>query len=179
MSERAPFVTLGRHLKYVREQLSQSVAEVSGAVEIDAERLERIEAGREKPSEDILLLLISHYGVQEQQALQLWELAEYDDAAAPEHIRPDTDIPAGQKVVMLLALDTRTMYSDGVEVDVDKAGVTMTFTQASGKSQKSAVARVGMSTDQALEVMRTIQLALLKAKYDNHPKLLPPTASKG
>ena len=34
MSEQnAPFVTLGRHLKYVREQLQQSLAEVSGAVQ--------------------------------------------------------------------------------------------------------------------------------------------------
>jgi transcriptional regulator with XRE-family HTH domain len=113
MSERAPFITLGKHLKYVREQLHQSVDEVSGAVEIDAEALEQIEAGRKRPSEDILLLLISHYGVQEQQAMQLWELAEYDDAA-PGQIRSEVDIPAGQKVVMLLALDTRTMYSDGI-----------------------------------------------------------------
>lgn len=177
MSERAPFITLGKHLKYVREQLHQSIDEVSGAVEIDSEMLEQIEAGCERPSEDILLLLISHYGVQEQQALQLWELAEYDNAA-PEQIRPDLDIPAGQKVVMLLAMDTRTMYSDGLEVEVEKAGVTLTFTQASGKSKKSPAARVGMSAEQAQEVVRSIQSALLKAKYDGHLKLLPPNTSE-
>jgi transcriptional regulator with XRE-family HTH domain len=175
MSERAPFITLGRHLKYVREQLQQSIDEVSGAVEIDAEELERIEAGRSRPSEDILLLLISHYGVQEQQAVQLWELAEYDEAA-PEHIRPDMDIPSGQKVIMLLALDARTMYSDGLQVDINKAGVTLTFTQASGKSQVSPVARVGMSAEQAEEVIRTMQRAMLEAKYGG-PKLLPPPES--
>lgn len=167
---------MGRHLKYVREQLHQSVAEVSGAVEIDSDVLERIEAGRERPSEDILLLLISHYGVEDQQAVQLWELAEYD-AAAPEQLRPDVEIPAGQKVVMLLALDTRTMYSDGIEVEVDKAGVTLTFTQASGKSQKAPVARVGMSVDQAHEVMRAMQRAMLEAKYGT-AKLLPPPKSQ-
>lgn len=173
MSERAPFITLGRHLKYVREQLHLNVDEVSGAVEIDSDALERIEAGRERPSEDILLLLISHYGVQEQQAVQLWGLAEYDDAA-PEQLRADADMPAGQKVVMLLALDTRTMYSDGVEVDIDKAGVTLTFTQASGKDQKAPVARVGMSTEQAAEVMRAMQRAALQSRYGNATKLLPP-----
>lgn len=175
MSERAPFITLGRHLKYVREQLDRSVDEVSGAVEIDAEALERIEAGRERPAEDILLLLISHYGVEEQQAVQLWELAEYD-AAAPDAIRPDADIASGQKVVMLLALDTRTMYSDGVKIDINKSGVTMTFTQASGQSQDSPVARVGMSAEQAEEVMRTLQRAMLEAKYGGR-KLLPPPGS--
>jgi transcriptional regulator with XRE-family HTH domain len=173
MSERAPFITLGRHLKYVREQLHLNVDEVSGAVEIDSDALERIEAGRERPSEDILLLLISHYGVQEQQAVQLWELAEYEDSA-PEQLRADVDIPAGQKVVMLLAMDTRTMYSDGVEVDIDKAGVTLTFTQASGKDQKVPVARVGMSTEQAAEVMRAMQRAALQSRYGNAAKLLPP-----
>lgn len=173
MSERAPFITLGKHLKYVREQLDRSVAEVSGAVEIDERTLERIEAGRERPSEDILLLLISHYGVQEQQALQLWELAEYD-AGAPDQIRSETEIPTGQKVVMLLALDARTMYSDRIDVDVDKAGVTLTFSQASGKAQKSPVARVGMSAEQAKEVIDSIQKSLLKAQYGTDTKFLPP-----
>lgn len=176
MSERAPFITLGKHLKYVREQLHQSLAEVSGAVEIDEQALERIEAGEERPPEDILLLLISHYGVQEQQAVQLWELAEYD-ADAPEQIRPDVDLQSG-KVIMLLALDTRTMYSDGVDIEVTKAGLTLTFTQASGKSQTSPVARVGMSADQAEEVLRNLQLALLKTKYAHGRKLLPPPESK-
>lgn len=173
MSERAPFITLGRHLKYVREQLQQSLAEVSGSVEIDEQTLERIEAGRERPSEDILLLLISHYGVEEQQALQLWELAEYD-AAAPDQIRADLDLQAGNKVVMLLAMDMRTMYSDGLEIEANKAGLTLTFTQSTGKSQANPVARVGMSTDQAEEVMRSLQRALLHAKYGTKTKFLPP-----
>lgn len=173
MSEKkAPFITLGRHLKYVREQLQESVDEVSGAVEIDAKALERIEAGRERPSEDILLLLISHYGVQEQQAMQLWELAEYDNA--PEHIRSDLDAQAGNKVVMLLAMDTRTMYTDGLEVEIGTAGVTLTFTQASGKSKRSPVASVGMSTEQAEKVVRSLQWAMLQAKYSAKNKFLPP-----
>ncbi len=173
MGERTPFITLGRHLKYVREQLHQSVAEVSGAVEIDEQTLEKIESGQERPAEDILLLLISHYGVEEQQALQLWELAEYD-ASAPEQLKIETDTSAGQKVVMLLAMDMRTIYSDGVQADVDQAGVTLTFTQASGKSQKTPVARVGMSAEQAKAVVYTIQQALLKSQYGTGSKFLPP-----
>src|ERR1700743_2958753 len=119
MSEsKAPFITLGRHLKYVREQLQQSIAEVSGAVEIDELTLQNIEAGEEKPAEDILLLLISYYGLQDQQAVQLWELADYD-ADAPDQIRPDIDLANTKGVVMLLAVDTRTMYSDGVDIAVN------------------------------------------------------------
>ena len=178
MSEQnAPFITLGRHLKYVREQLQQSLAEVSGAVEIDEQVLQNIEAGEERPSEDILLLLISHYGLQDQQAVQLWELADYD-AEAPDRIKPASEQLSGKSVVMLLALDTRTMYSDGLDVGINKAGVTLSFTQATGSSSQPApVARVGMSLEQAAEVARTLQLALLKAKYAS-PKLLPPSNTK-
>lgn len=178
MSEsNAPFITLGRHLKYVREQLQQSVAEVSGAVEIDEHTLENIESGAERPAEDVLLLLISYYGLQDQQAVQLWELADYD-SETPEQIRPDIDLAtSGKAVVMLLALDTRTLYSDGVDIAVTSAGLTLNFTQASGKGQKTPVARVGMSLEQAEKVAHTLQWALLKAKYDANPKLLPPSSS--
>lgn len=174
MSEsNAPYITLGKHLKYVREQQHQSLAEVSGAVEIDEDSLERIEAGQERPSEDILLLLISYYGVQDQQAVQLWELADYD-ADLPEQIKTEADIQSGNKVVMLLALDTRTMYTDGLDVTVNPAGATLTFTQAGSKSDATPVARLGMSLEQAEQVARSLQHALLRAKYAPHSKLLPP-----
>lgn len=177
MSEQnAPFITLGRHLKYLREQLHESVAEVSGAVEIDEQSLQNIEAGQERPSEDILLLLITHYGLQDQQAVQLWELADYD-AEAPEQIKPGADPMNGKSVVMLLALDTRTMYSDGVDIAVSSAGLILNFSQATGKAQSAPVAKVGMSVEQAAEVARTLQLALLKAKYQKNPKALPPNAT--
>ncbi|HVV25708.1 MAG TPA: helix-turn-helix transcriptional regulator [Candidatus Saccharimonadales bacterium] len=177
MSEQnAPFITLGRHLKYVREQLQQSVAEVSGAVEIDERVLERIEAGEQRPAEDILLLLISYYGLQDQQAVQLWELADYD-ADLPDQIKPDIDLGNGKAMVMLLAVDTRTMYSDGADIAINNAGVTMNFTQASGKGQTMSVGRIGMSLEQAERVAKTLQLAILKAKQAKTPKQLPPTAS--
>jgi len=169
----APFITLGRHLKYVREQLQQSVAEVSGAVEIDEQVLENIEAGKQRPAEDILLLLISYYGLQDQQAVRLWELAEYD-AEVPDQIRPDIDLQSGKATVMLLAVDVRTMYSDGVDITAGAAGVTMNFTQASGKGQTTPVGRIGMSLEQAEQVAKTLQLAILKARQVKDPKQLPP-----
>lgn len=168
----APFITLGRHLKYVREQLQQSLEEVAGAVEIDEHTLQHIEAGQEKPAEEILLLLISYYGLQDQQAVQLWQLADYS-AEAPEQIKQDIDPMQGKAVVMLLAVDTRTMYSDGVDININPAGLTLSFTQATGKGQAAPIARVGMSLEQAIEVNRTLQIALIKAQL-NGPKQLPP-----
>src|SRR5579884_2036277 len=118
-----PYLSLGNHLKYVREQARQSLAEVSGAVEIDEAKLGRIEAGLERPEEEILLLLISHFKVQDREAVQLWELADYG-SAMPEEIRPN-DSPGKQTI--LLAMDVRTIYSDSLDIIVMPAGVTMNF----------------------------------------------------
>ncbi|MDL2363221.1 MAG: helix-turn-helix transcriptional regulator [Patescibacteria group bacterium] len=171
----APFTTLGHHLKYVREQSQQSLAEVSGAVEIDELSLERIESGQERPAEDILLLLISHFDVQDREAVQLWELANYG-SEIPEQIRPDIDPQHlhGKSTVMLLAMDMRIMYSDGIEAASNKAGITLNFTQASAPGQASSVAKVGMSYDQAHQVLQTIQTVLWHAQHTNAPKALPP-----
>ncbi|MGZ6005747.1 MAG: helix-turn-helix domain-containing protein, partial [Candidatus Saccharimonadales bacterium] len=143
MSEaNAPYKNLGSHLKFVREQSMQTLAEVSGAVEIDEQYLERIEAGYERPDEDILLLLISHFGVKDREAVQLWELANYD-SDMPDEIRIVEEAQLnGKPVVMLLAIDMRTVYSDGLDVTVNPAGVTLNFTQTQNPSQSNSVARV-------------------------------------
>ena len=171
MNEASPFVSLGKHLKYVRENSKQSIAEVSGAVEIDEKSLERIEAGDERPSEDILLLLISHFEVKDQEALNLWELAEYD-SEFPDQMRPEVDIiSSGAKVVMLMAVDMRTMYSDGFEVTVGDAGLTLQFNQSSGKSKSNPVSRIGMSYEQAEKVISQLQKAVLRHKYSDGKSL--------
>ena len=169
------FVDLGKQLKYVREQANKSIAEVSGAVEIDESYLERIEAGLERPDEEILMLLINHFGLKDREAVQLWESAKYD-SEIPDEIRQDTDFTqiASKPVVMLLAIDNRTVYSDGAEVIVNPAGVTINFTQTVTGTQQNSVARVGMSHQQAEAVIKSIQTALLHEKYGGNNKLLPP-----
>jgi len=148
------------------------MAEVAGAVEIDELLLERIEAGEERPAEDILLLLISHFDMQDQEAVQLWESAGYD-GEVPEQIQPK-DLPLNQKsIVMLLAVDVRTMYTDGVEVEATPAGLTLTFTQHSEKNQSSPVAKLGMSTEQAQEVLKALYHNLEINKLQSEPKALP------
>jgi transcriptional regulator with XRE-family HTH domain len=170
---KAPFATLGTHLKYLREQLKESQAEVAGAVEIDERHLERIEAGQERPAEDILLLLISHFDMQDQEAVQLWELAGYD-GEMPEQIQPKDQGTNSKSIVMLLALDLRTMYTDGVMVDSSPAGITLTFTQAGEKGQTMPVAKLGMSFEQAEEVIKNLYSGVQTGKLLNQPKALPP-----
>jgi hypothetical protein len=171
-----PFQTLGTHLRYLREQLQESLAEVSGAVEIDEAALERIESGRERPAEDILLLMISHFNMQDQEAVQLWELAGYD-GEVPGHGKTDDDSSGPQNskpFVVLLAIDARTMYTDGADITANQAGITMHFTQANGQKQPLPVARLGMSYEQAYRVLQGLQQALLRSKYMQGPKALPP-----
>lgn len=175
--ENKPFQPLGGHLKYLRELSHQSLAEVSGAVEIDEAALARIEAGLERPAEDVLLLLISYFDMKDQEAVQLWELAGYD-GEVPEQIRPYNDVSFNHKsVVMLLAMDMRTVYTDGLEVTTTRAGLTMNFAQTTGPGKTAPVARLGMSYDQAKQVIKTLQVALLKAKYQPEVRLLPPADS--
>lgn len=172
----APFKTLGTHLKYLREQGNETLAEVSGAVEIAEDVLRQIEDGYARPDEDILLLLINHFAMTDQEAVQLWELAGYD--GAPTLLRDAESSTDTQKaVVMFLGIDARTMYSDGVDILCNQAGVTLNFTQASGKQQSVTISRVGMSYEQAERVCQALQQALVKAKYLKGPKGLPPTIS--
>ena len=176
--QQKPYQTLGKHLRYLREQHSESLAEVSGAVEIDEKLLERIEAGQERPAEDILLLLISHFDMRDQEAVQLWELAGYDgdgpvSSQAEELLQ---DISNGQKpVVVLLGIDGRTMYTDSVSIDADKAGIVMNFGQLNNKKQQQTVAKLGMSYEQAQEVLKQLQYALLRGQFERDPKSLPPS----
>lgn len=171
-----PYKTLGDHLKYLRKQSNESLAEVSGAVEIDENVLERIEAGKERPAEEILLLLISHFSMPDPEAVQLWELAGY--SGSPEVHKPNE--PAAHEDVqkafyMFMAVDTRTVYSDGLDIYCNQAGVTLSFTQATGKPQPNIISKVGMSYEQAEQVSEVLQKALLKARYLKGPKHLPPT----
>lgn len=177
-AQHQPYSTLGNHLKYLREQHRESLAEVSGAVEIDELVLERIESGRERPAEDILLLLISHFDMQDQEAVQLWELAGYDsdnnDHPKLDDLMQDA-VNEHKPVIVVVGLDGRTMYTDSVQISNDKAGIVMNFGQLNSKHQQQSVARLGMSYEQATEVLQKLQQALLHGKYQQGPKLLPPT----
>lgn len=168
-----PFKTLGTRLKYLREQSRESLAEVSGAVEIDEDSLERIEQGVERPSEEILMLLMSHFNMQENEAVQVWELAGYDRRLGPEITLPE-ELTNGKPVVMLLAVDVRTQYTDGVDILADKAGVTIAFTQQTGQGNSQQVARVGMSVEQAEALSKGLQQALLRVRYQGYKSLPAP-----
>jgi transcriptional regulator with XRE-family HTH domain len=161
-----PFAHLGDTLRELRQRHKESVAEVSGAVEIDEQTLVKIEQGHERPTEDILMLLISHFGMHEDEAAGLWQLAGYDkqedDASQPQ--------TGNKTMVMIMAVDPRVVYSDGVQVVANGSGVVMNFAQSTGTPQALVTARVGMSREQAGMVLKALQVALHPAA----PRQLPP-----
>lgn len=178
-----PFQELGGQLRLIREKRRQSVAEVSGAVEIDTEVLERIENGNERPSEDILMLLVSYFGLQDDEAVGLWELAGYDRPKAGNDNYPMGEDGQNRQVVMMLALDTRILYSDGAHINANKNGVVLNFLQNSGtgNNQQVPIARIGMSYDQTQELLRVLNQTMAQAKAVHAPKHLPapkPKSSK-
>jgi len=179
-AQHKPYRTLGQHLQYLREQKKESLAEVSGAVEIEEKLLARIEEGHERPAEDILLLLISHFNMQDQEAVQLWELAGYDGGESGQSKAEDIahEILSNKSVVVVIGLDGRTLYTDAIQVQNTDAGIVMNFGQLNSKKQAQPLARLGMSHEQAEKVLHELQQALLRSKYQRGPKSLPPTTGE-
>jgi transcriptional regulator with XRE-family HTH domain len=164
-----PYKSLGDRLKNLREKRRESLAEVSGAVEIEVEVLSAIEIGSERPSEDILLLLISHFATKEDLATKLWELAGYNQDQLPARNMVNGEDGAYASV-MVMPADARIVYTDMVHVMVNNYGVVMNFMQGAGpQNQPLAVARIGMSKEHAQSVLEILQKTL---ELDT-PKALP------
>jgi DNA-binding XRE family transcriptional regulator len=152
-----PYKILGSRLRQLREKLQESLADASGAVEIELDDLNRIEQGRERPSEDILLLLISHFALKEDEASRLWELAEYDRRELPM-----INVAVGQHDgcdAPVAGSDCRVLYTDMAQVTVSKYGVVLSFMQTGFGNQPTVVSRVGMSHQHAASVLEVLRSA--------------------
>ncbi len=156
---------LGGQLKTLRTRCGESLAEVSGAVEIEISELANFELGRTRPSEDILLLLISHFGAQDDEALKLWEAAGY--GTAKSQTEPVTASTAPTP-------DNRVLFTDVVDVIVNNFGVVMNFMQSGGPNMPPTnVARVGMSREHAKSVLEILKVTLAQTERPgrNMPRL--------
>lgn len=173
-SSRQPYKLLGLHLKDVRQKANQTVAEVSGAVEVEQEFIESIERGEDRPSEEILLLLISHFDIEDEEATGLWEMAGYTD---DEQL--DLDQDTIKAFASILAPDLRIIYTDMIHVTSNENGLTMNFMQSGGPNgQPMVVSRLGMSKDQAKNVMAALKEGIEKPAGDKRAKFLPSPKDK-
>lgn len=173
------YKSLGIHLKHLRQKRQESLAEVSGAVEIDIDMLSKIEQGKALPSEDILLLLISHFGAKEDEATKLWEQAGYEQEKVPATNMINDDSGQAKPMVMVMPTDARIVYTDMVHVMVNNYGVVMNFMQGAGpNNQPLAVARIGMSREHAESVLSVLQQTLAQSSENAEPKSLPASRTK-
>jgi transcriptional regulator with XRE-family HTH domain len=164
----SPYKSLGRKLKSLRNYAGETLAEASGAVEIDVRQLASYELGHMRPSEEVLLLLVSHFGVEEDEAVNLWELAGYSMGKAPvKRASSDRQVATSQAK----ASDQPILFTDIVDVVVNNFGVVMNFMQNTGpESEPASVARVGMSREHAKSILHILQITLAQTER-SLPKL--------
>jgi transcriptional regulator with XRE-family HTH domain len=151
---------LGKRLKELRTRANESLAEVSGAVEIDVMELASFELGKARPAEDVLLLLISHFGAKDDEAVKLWEMAGYGADKIP--VTYETN---GLSVANP-ASDGRVLFTDAVDIVVNNYGVVMNFMQSGPANSSQTVARVGMSREHAKSILKILQATLSQTEQN-------------
>ncbi len=151
----------GAHLRSLRAKHRESLSDVSGAVEIDEKQLRDIESGRTEPTEDLVMLLIGHFSLREEEAMKLWQLAGLDREPVvvndPSQYATETN---------------KVLYTDMVHVSANSYGVIINFLQGLGGDGKpSAIARVGMSREHAKSIIEVLNRTLNMTENQN-PKSL-------
>ena len=176
-----PFSSFGHALKQLRQRTSRSQIEVSSAVEIDQGRLQSYEQGMERPSKDVLKLLIQHFELQDQDARELWRLAGYGNEAEAEEVQYFVNDESGDakriQTVAVAPSDLRIVYTDMIQVMVNNYGVIVNFMQGAGPGNTPlAVSRIGMSKEHAKSVIEVLKTTLEQADdltTSSQPKQLP------
>lgn len=148
--------SFGDYLKGIRTKRKESLADVSGAVEIDVAVLDRIESGAVQPSEDVLLLLISHFNLKEDEAVRLWQLAGYEQARIGA-----ISTSTVEETLNVLSIDNPILFTDGIQVSANKFGVIINFLQGLGADGKPVtVSRLGMSREHAQTIIEVLNKTL-------------------
>lgn len=148
------YTAFGDYIRNIRKKRKESLAEVSGAVEIDTSYLNDMESGFLKPSEDILFLLISYFSLNEDEALKLWNLAGYDQS---KFGRISLNNGVKQEVITLSDNEPPIFYTDMVHVSANSHGVVIDFLQGHMNGKASTISRVGMSREHAKSFMALIK----------------------
>lgn len=165
-----PYKPLGRQLKALRLAVNETLAEASGAVEIDVRELASIELGQARPSEDVLLLLLSHFGVKDDEAIKLWTLAGYQMGRV-QSAQAANESPAVQSSN---PAEAQILFTDIVDVIVNNYGVVMHFMQNGGANTPPvSVARVGMSREHAKSVLQILQATLSQTEKNGQAAQRP------
>lgn len=162
------FEDFGSHLKKIRVNAKETIADVSSAVEVDTVDLKKIEDGKKQPAEDIVLLLISHFALKEDEAMKMWELAGYAQNKTG-NTSMLSDINGTTQTAYISQNDARILYTDMVHVNANRFGVVINFMQHLGaNNQPMAVSRIGMSNEHAKSLIEVLQQTIDIAQKQNN-----------
>lgn len=173
-----PYHQLGSKLRQIRKGLNETVTEVSGAVELEADMIDSYERGEMRPSEDVLALLISHFDIKDEEADELYDLAGYGQNDPGSHLHDDLPMPPS---LVMIPMDNRIIYTDSANVSVNNYGVVISFTQNGPNNQPASVARVGMSIEHAKSVLKVLTATIAQAEKQQgsrNQKQLPDNPDK-
>jgi transcriptional regulator with XRE-family HTH domain len=166
-----PFQRFGNIVHTLRRKYHVTSTELSASLEVDAEYLSLLEAGVEKPNEDIVEQLIGYFSLDDDMADNLWLLAGYPLERIEEvAIQPVYVPPSEQKA----------SYTDMVHVSVNNYGVTLNFMQNIGtNNQPIVVSRLGMSREHAQSVVDVLTRTLKASEQHMYhtPLALPNTTT--
>ena len=162
-----PYQRFGKVVHSLRRTYHVTSTELCGALEINADYLSLIESGFERPSEDVVELMVGYFSLDDSLADNLWLLAGYPLERVDEvTIQP----------VYLPASEVKSSYTDMVHVSVNNFGVTLNFMQNIGPhNQPVVVSRLGMSREHAESIVDVLAktLRLSSQKFASKPLMLP------
>lgn len=165
-----PFKHFGIKIKELRLRAKESIVDVCGAVEADENIIKELEAGKSRPSEELLFLLISHFALKEDDALKLWELAGYEQQGTGLSSLAN-DLDGNVQKAYVSAGDVRILYTDMVHIKANNHGVVLNFLQSLGPDNHNmAVARIGMSQEHAKTMLKVLQQTIKATNPKKSPK---------
>lgn len=176
--EDRPYRAFGAKIKHFREQWKQSVSEVSGTLEIDELFLQDIESGKVLPTDNQLDMIINHFLLTEEQAGELRNLAQMQGDQPPENLIGGIEDMLMKQLVMYMPVDQKVVYTDGMNVTVNRHGVVLQFTQNTGgsKIKPNIVCQVGMSREHAEKVVEVLKRTLIEHDKNQKSKHTPPSS---
>jgi len=158
-----PYRAFGAKIKHFREQWKQSVSEVSGTLEIDEIFLHDIESGKTLPTDNQLDMIINHFLLTIEQAEELRTLAQSNVDHIADGLIGGVEDMLMKQLVMYMPVEQRVVYTDGMNVTVNRHGVVLQFTQNSAggpKLKSNVVCQVGMSREHAEKVVEVLKKTL-------------------
>jgi transcriptional regulator with XRE-family HTH domain len=174
-------VKFGNKLREYRQKIQESITQVGSAVGIDRSHLSKLENGHERPSKQVLLLLIRHFSLSQFEASELWNLAGYPAGlVAFEDLRKEVknnmdeqkkNVSTANQMEVKVPENSVVLYTDTVFVTRTDYGIVFDFAQGVGPTnERRVVSRIGMSMEHAKDLVNVIQGKINETKISVEDK---------